>query len=149
MADTYPIRTYLSQCLLMRPLIGRFHKHSLMGTVPCAYAHGAGPMSGLSSKYSGRWIRIGYVSAIVMSRTSCCHTVHDHNRIWIRIYPICDHRVYPIVWTGDVEYSMVAIGADAMSYAEHVMLLPSQCLVDSLSTHSLPHNRIMLTPGST
>ena len=30
----------------------------------------------------------------------------DHNRNWIRIYPICDHRAYPIVWTGDNQMFM-------------------------------------------
>ena len=38
---------------------------------------------------------------MVMSRIPCRHTVHDHNRIWIRIYRICDHQAYPIVWAGD------------------------------------------------
>ena len=53
------------------------------------------------SKDSWWRVRIGCVSAIVMSRIPCRHTVHDHNRIWIRIYRICDHRAYPIVWAGD------------------------------------------------
>ena len=56
---------------------------------------------GLMSKDSERWVRIGYASATVMCRILSSHTVRDHNRIWIRIYPICDHRAYPIVWMLD------------------------------------------------